>query len=54
VFFIALHYEAAQQKTPPQLRTVAGAKRCGLPVVHLDVCQPGAGFAKALEMLAAL
>jgi putative hydrolase of the HAD superfamily len=37
-----------------QLRNVAGAQRCGLPVVHLDVCQPGAGFAKALEMLAVL
>jgi putative hydrolase of the HAD superfamily len=37
-----------------QLRNVAGAQRCGLAVVHLDVCQPGGGFAKALEMLAAL
>jgi putative hydrolase of the HAD superfamily len=37
-----------------QLRNVSGAQRCGLAVVHLDVCQPGAGFAKALEMLAAL
>jgi len=36
-----------------QLRNVAGAQRCGLPVVHLDVCQPEIGFAKALEMLAA-
>lgn len=34
-----------------QLRNVAGAQRCGLPVVHLDVCHPGAGFAKALLML---
>jgi hypothetical protein len=25
-----------------------------LAAVHLDVCQPGAGFAKALQMLAAL
>ena len=37
-----------------QLRNVAGAQRCGLPVVHLDVRQPGAGFAQALQMLAAL
>ena len=37
-----------------QQRNVAGAQRCALPVVHLDVCQPGAGFAKALQMLAAL
>jgi putative hydrolase of the HAD superfamily len=37
-----------------QLRNVAGAQRCGLPVVHLDVCQPGGGFAKAMQMLAAL
>jgi putative hydrolase of the HAD superfamily len=37
-----------------QLRNVAGAQRCGWPVVHLDVCQPGVGFAKALGMLAAL
>ena len=37
-----------------QLRNVAGAQRCGLPVVHLDVRQPGAGFAQALQMLTAL
>ena len=37
-----------------QLRNVAGAQRCGLPVVHLDVCLPDAGFARALQMLAAL
>ena len=37
-----------------QLRNVAGAQRCGLPVVHLDVCQPAGGFAKALQMLAVL
>jgi putative hydrolase of the HAD superfamily len=37
-----------------QVRNVAGAQRCGLPVVHLDVCQPGAGFATALQMLSAL
>jgi putative hydrolase of the HAD superfamily len=37
-----------------QLRNVAGAQRFGLPVVHLDVCHPGGGFAKALQMLAAL
>ena len=36
------------------LRNVAGAQRCGLPVVHLDVCQPGVGFAKALQLLARL
>jgi putative hydrolase of the HAD superfamily len=35
-----------------QLRNVAGAQRCGLAVVHLDVCQPGVGFSKALEWLA--
>jgi putative hydrolase of the HAD superfamily len=37
-----------------QLRNVAGAQRCGLAAVHLDVCLPGAGFAIALQMLAAL
>lgn len=37
-----------------QLRNVAGAERCGLAAVHLDVCQPGAGFATALKRLAAL
>jgi putative hydrolase of the HAD superfamily len=37
-----------------QLRNVLGAQRCGLPVVHLDVCQPGAGFATAMQLLAAL
>jgi putative hydrolase of the HAD superfamily len=37
-----------------QLRNVLGAQRCGLPVVHLDVCQPAGGFAKALQMLAVL
>jgi putative hydrolase of the HAD superfamily len=35
-----------------QLRNVAGAQRCGLAVMHLDVCQPGVGFSKALEWLA--
>ncbi len=37
-----------------QLRNVVGAQRCGWSAVQLDVCQPGAGFAKALQMLAAM
>ncbi|PUE18732.1 HAD-IA family hydrolase [Limnohabitans sp. WS1] len=37
-----------------QLRNVLGAQRCGLPVVHLDVCQPAAGFATALQLLSVL
>lgn len=37
-----------------QLRNVAGAQRCGLPVVHLDVFQPDVGFRQALQMLAEL
>lgn len=34
-----------------QQRNVAGAQRCGLGAVLLDVCSPGVGFAKALEIL---
>lgn len=37
-----------------QQRNVDGARRCGLPVVHLDVCSPAAGFNEALHLLATL
>ncbi len=37
-----------------QQRNVEGARRCGLAVVHLDVCRPAAGFSEALRLLAAL
>ena len=34
-----------------QLRNIEGARRCGLQVVHFDVCEPGASYARALELL---
>lgn len=34
-----------------QWRNIEGAVRCGLQVVHFDVCDPGASYAKALQLL---
>jgi putative hydrolase of the HAD superfamily len=37
-----------------QKRNVDGARRCGLQVVQLDVCRPGAGFSEAMRLLMSL
>ncbi|MEM9106050.1 MAG: HAD-IA family hydrolase [Pseudomonadota bacterium] len=34
-----------------QARNIAGAKAVGMHTVHFDVSQPGAGFARALDLL---
>ncbi len=34
-----------------QWRNIEGAVRCGLQVVHFDVCDPGASYTKALQLL---
>lgn len=36
-----------------QLRNIEGAKRCGLQVVHFDVCEPGVSYDQALKLLEA-